>query len=178
MHFSAVKPLSNISERSIYLLSVLDESPGLLLDARHVRLGWVDQSGDLSRPDEAVQLRPAQVQARSVQVRVNGPVGVRGAIPTVLHISLFIADLQRELNRLLDILDLWGGQEVHHICFLEKMIVTLQIFLDQRINGQAVLFSIVRRKVVGVQGVIPSRGTLGAMCHSVIYRRGQKDMLT
>lgn len=175
MHFSAVRPVWHL-ERSIYLLSILDKSSGLLFDARHVRLRRVDQSGDLGRPDEAVQLRPAQVQARSVQVGVNGPVSVGGSVAAILHVSLFIAELLRELDRLLNILDLWRGQEVYHVGFLEKMVVTLQIFLDQRINSQAVLFSIVRRKVVRVQGVVPSRGTLGAMCHSVICR-GQKAML-
>lgn len=113
-----------------YLACILDESPGLLLDAWHVWVGGVDQSGDLCGPHEAVLCqRPAQVQSRGSQVGLHGPVGVWGAISLLTSLMVCkLWDAGGLVGRVdcgLDKFNFWLSQETDHICGLEELIVAL-----------------------------------------------------
>ena len=113
-----------------YLACILDESPGLLLDAWHVWVGGVDQSGDLCGPNEAVLWqRPAQVQPRCSQVRLHWPISVGGAIS--LQTSLEVCQLW-DAGRPVGGLDCWLDEfdfrlckETDYFCGLEEFIVAL-----------------------------------------------------
>lgn len=113
-----------------YLACILDKSPGLLLDAWHIWVGGVNQSGDLCGPYEAVLWqRPAQIQSRGSHVGLNRPVGVGGAIN--LMTCLMVCQVLHAggpvggLNCGLDKFNFRLCQETDHICSLEEFIVAL-----------------------------------------------------
>lgn len=119
-----------LSRPFTYLACILDEPSGLLLDAWHVWVGGVNQSGDLCGPHEAVLWqRPAQVQPRGSQVGLHRPVGVGGAIG--LLTSLMVCQLW-DVRGLVGSLDCGLNkfnfrlcQEANHLCSLEELIVAL-----------------------------------------------------
>lgn len=113
-----------------YLACILYESSGLFLDAWHVWVRGVDQSGDLRGPNEAVLSHwPAQVQSWRSQVRLQRPVGVRGTLH--LMTSTVVCQLwdAGSLGWCLDCglykFNFWLCQEADHICSLEELIVAL-----------------------------------------------------
>lgn len=148
-------------------MSIFDESSRLILYTGHVRSGGVHQCGHLRRPDEVVDLRPAQVQPWGVQIRVQGPVRVGGAIAAGVQVALLrgLAALLGELDGVLDVVDLSGGKEVHDVHTLEEFVVSVDILLNQSVYGQAVLLSVVGGQVVGVQGVVSCVGALRPASH-------------
>lgn len=111
------------------MASVLDESPGLLLDARHVRVGGVNQSGDLCGPKAVLCYRPAQVQTRCSHIGLHRPVGVGGAVDVIA--SLVVGQLWNagalvgDLDCGLYVLNFRLCQKTDHICSLEELKVAL-----------------------------------------------------
>lgn len=114
----------------VYMVRILDQPPNLLLDARHVRIRWVDQSGDLCGSNETLlRYRPAQVQPRRCQVRLHGPVGVWGALiltRLAIHQLWNTWGLARHLEGGSDVLNFWLSQETHHFSRIEEFIVALE----------------------------------------------------
>lgn len=113
-----------------YLACILDESPCLFLDAWHVWVWGVNQSGDLCGSNKAVLCHwPPQIQTWGSHIRLHRPVGVRGTLNIITALMVCqlweVGALMGCLDCGLDIFNFWLRQEIDHIWGLEKLIVSL-----------------------------------------------------